>query len=119
MKFVSAFGDILNAADVSTAVCVRLSMAVRAKVAKVLRLIVEAVAVDVIEFGGHRFAVPDKRLRVELTGGIVAAVRDALLSSVLGVIAAYCRTVARFVAVAQDFVQWMAECHAVIPFLTR
>ena len=119
MKFVSAFGDVLNTADVSTAVCIRLSMAVRTKVAKVLRLIVEAVAVDVIEFERHRVAVPHKGLRVELTVGIVAAVRDALLSSVLGVIAARCSTVSRYVAVAQDLVHRMAECHAVILLLTR
>ena len=119
MEFVSAFGHVLNAANVSAAMCVRLSMAVRTKVAKVLRLIVEAIAIDVIEFERQRIAVPHKRLRVELTVGIVAAVRDVLHSSVLGVIAANCRTVSRFIAVAQDIVQRMAESHAVIPMLRR
>ena len=100
VKFVSARGNVLNAVDVSAAVCFCLSMAVRAKVAKVLRTIVEAVAVDVIEFERQRFAVPYERLREELTVGFVAAIRDALLLSMLGVMAAHCSTVASLVAVA-------------------
>ena len=95
----------MDATDVSPAVSVRLSMTVRTKVAKIFRLIVEVVAVFVIEFERQWFAAPEKPLSVELTFGIITAVGYALLASVFGIVASHRGAVARLVAIAQDFVQ--------------